>query len=266
MFGKVHHEPKNLGAPINVHSHHHAHHGRYHRHYYNSSGWGLGALLISSMILIPIILIALTLKLTVGAVHFVVTSMATSGLAGAGMGAGLRMSAVGVGAGAGAGVGSTLTFSTALGIGAFLVYGAIGMLYLYSSTKECYGSNRNVFHMIKSQVVNEDGLSFTGAVKSIGAILWSPFLLIGGLAGMGAKAAVQAYRSRFSHSKEDEDIEFEEIKTSHTQMNDLGLKNTLNTGLGQNPVQKVSLFYDPSTEELPDGFDHLPTNRSLRCN
>lgn len=41
---------------------------------------------------------------------------------------------------------------------------------------------------------------------------------------MGAKAVVQTYNSRFSQSKEDEEIELEEIKTSHSQMKDLGLK------------------------------------------
>ncbi|KTC88547.1 hypothetical protein [Legionella cincinnatiensis] len=262
MFDRVHYEPRNKGAQVNVHTHHHSHHGRYHRHYYNTSGWGFGSLLIGSMIVIPIILIALILKLTVSAFHFATTSMAATGLVGAKMGISAGISTSGVGLG----MGSTLAFSTALGIGALFVYGSIGMLYLYFSAKECYSNNKNVFPMFKSQVVNEDGLSFTGAVKSIGAILWSPFLLIGGLAGMGAKAVVQTYHSRFSQSKEDNDIELEEIKTSYSQMKDLGLKNTQNTGLGQNPVQKTSLFYDPSTEERLDGVNPIPTHIQLRCN
>lgn len=260
----MHYELRNKGAQVNVHTHHHGHHGRYHRHYYNTSGWGLGSLLIGAMIVIPIILIALILKLTVGAFHFATTSMAATGLVGAKMGV-----SVGIASGVsttGVGIGSTLAFSTALGIGALFVYGTIGMIYLYFSAKECYISNKNVLHMFKSQVVNEDGLSFTGAVKSIGAILWSPFLLVGGLAGMGAKAVVQTYNSRFSQSKEDEEIELEEIKTSHSQMKDLGLKSTQNTGLGQKPVQKASLFYDPSTEEQLDGFNPIPTHTQLRCN
>ncbi|KTD54178.1 transmembrane protein [Legionella sainthelensi] len=266
MFDRMHYEPRNKGAQVNVHTHHHSHHGRYHRHYYNTSGWGLGSLFIGAMIVIPIILIALILKLTVGAYHFATTSMAATGLVGAKMGVSAGIAAGTSTTGVGVGIGSTLAFSTALGIGALFVYGVIGMVYLYSSAKECYGSNKNVLHMVKSQVVNEDGLSFTGAVKSIGAILWSPFLLVGGLAGMGAKAVVQTYNSRFSQSKEDEEIELEEIKTSHSQMKDLGLNTRQNIDVGQKPVQKASLFYDPSTEEQFDGFNPITTHTQLRCN
>ncbi|KTD55676.1 transmembrane protein [Legionella santicrucis] len=267
MFDRVHYEPRNKRAQVNnVHTHHHSHHGRYHRHYYNTSGWGFGSLLIGSMIVIPIILIALILKLTVGAFHFATASMAATGLVGAKMGISAGIGAGVSTTGVGASMGSALAFSTALGIGALFVYSAIGMLYLYSSAKECYTNNKNVFYMLKSQVVNEDGLSFTGAVKSIGAILWSPFLLLGGLAGMGVKVVVQTYNSRFSQLKEDENIELEEIKTSHSQMKDLGLKNTQNTNLGQNPVQKASLFYDPSTEEQLNGFNPIPTHTQFRCN
>ncbi|ARB91899.1 hypothetical protein [Legionella longbeachae] len=267
MFARVHYEPKNKGTQGYVHRHHHSHHGRYHRHYYNTSGWGFGSLLIGAMIVTPIILIALILKLTVGAFHFATTSMTAAGFVGAKMGISAGIGA-GVSATTGSGVvmGSTLAFSTALGIGALLVYGTIGMLYLYFSAKECYINNHNAFHMFKSQVVNEDGLSFTGAIKSIGAILWSPFLLIGGLAGMGARAVAQTFNSRFSQSKEEEEIELEEIKTSHSQMKNLGLKNTQNTNLGQNPIQKASLFYDPSTEEQFNRFNPMPTQTQLRCN
>lgn len=258
MFGKVHHhesngaqvhhhEAEHHGPQVNVHSHHHGHSlpVHHHRRSYNSAGWGLGSFLIAAVIIIPIFVIASLLKLTVSAVNVAATSMAATGLVGAG-----------------AGVASTIAFSTALGVGALAVYGAIGLLYLGCTAKECYSSNKNVFDMIKSQVVNEDGLSFTGALKSAGAVLWSPFLLIGGLTGMGVKAVVQAYRSKFSPS--DEYIELEEMSSSHSKMTDLGSKEHNDTSLGQRPMHTSSLFYDPSAEEQTNRLDLTPTFSPLQ--
>lgn len=137
-------------------------------------------LLVGSLILLPFFIVVLILKLTVGAMGLTAASLTTAGAA---------ASAIAV---------SAATF----GIGALAVYSALGLGYLYSSAKECYSSDKNVFDMIKSRVVNEDGLSFKGVMKSIGSVLWTPFLLIGGLAGMGTKAIVNACTSKSSDSKD----------------------------------------------------------------
>ncbi len=149
--------------------------------YYVGGGSGGGVVfLIGSLIILPIFIVALILKLSVGAMGLTAASLTTAGVAA-----------------------SAIAFSAAtFGIGALAVYGALGLGYLYSSAKECYSSDKNVFDMIKSRVVNEDGVSFKGVMKSIGSVLWTPFLLIGGLAGMGTKAIVNVCTSKSSNSKD----------------------------------------------------------------
>lgn len=156
------------------------------RSYSTGTGAGAGVLLVGALIVIPLFVFALVLKLTLGAVGLAATSMASAGVAAAGAAGAFALSAG--------------TF----GIGALALYAALGLGYLYSSAKECYGSDKNVFAMIKSRVVHEDKPSFTGVIKSIGAALWSPFLLIGGLAGMGAKAVANAICAKPSTVKTEE--------------------------------------------------------------
>ncbi|WP_454780670.1 hypothetical protein [Legionella sp. WA2022007384] len=164
----------------------------YRSNYYYSGGTGV---LVGSLIILPIIVLALIFKLTMG---FTAASLTTAGVAGAGV-----AGAIGL---------NVATF----GIGALVLYGALGLVSLYSSAKECYKSDKNVFDMIKSRVINEDGLSFKGVMKSIGAVLWSPFLLLGGLAGMGVKLAVNARTSKSSSTEQDEvDLD---IRGSYTEM------------------------------------------------
>ncbi|EEZ94593.1 conserved hypothetical protein [Legionella longbeachae D-4968] len=103
--------------------------------------------------------------------------------------------------------GAATVFSAAtFGLGALVLYSAIGLAYLYSSAKECYSGNKSMMEMMHSRVVNEDGLTVKGIVKSIGAVVWSPFLLIGGLAGVGIKATVNLFNARKSSAQVDEPL------------------------------------------------------------
>lgn len=181
-------------------SHHDYHIPGDYRHpqvtHYRSSSWGARGTLIAALIFIPIVIVALIANTVTSAVS--ATSMATFGATA---------------------TGSALALSTAatFGLGLLIAYGVIGLGCLYSSAKECYSSDRNVFDMLKSRVVNEDGLSFKGVMKSIGAVLWSPFLLVGGLAGMGVKVAVAVYQRPKSSKSSKEEVQ-QPITTSHEQM------------------------------------------------
>ena len=196
----------------------------YRSNYYYSGGAGV---LVGSLIILPIIVLALIFKLTMG---FTAASLTTAGVAGAGV-----AGAIGL---------NVATF----GIGALVLYGALGLVSLYSSAKECYRSDKNVFDMIKSRVVNEDGLSFKGVMKSIGAVLWSPFLLIGGLAGMGVKAATNACTSKSPNTEKDEvDLH---ITGSYTEMSsDFPPKNSTTSRIDVEPT--YSELYSKTSSELP---------------
>ncbi|KTC79049.1 hypothetical protein [Legionella cherrii] len=161
----------------------------YPQSYSTGPGWGSGAFLILAFVVAPIFVLALILKLTLGAVGLAATSLTAAGVTGASAAGAMALS-----------VGTLGT----LGIGALAFYAILGFAYLSSSAKECYNSDKNVFEMIKSRVVNEDGLSFMGVIKSIGAVLWSPFLLIGGLAGQGSKFAAKLFPSKSSTATESE--------------------------------------------------------------
>ncbi|KTD03276.1 hypothetical protein [Fluoribacter gormanii] len=196
--------------------------GRYRYHYNQGNYAGTGALLIGSFIILPIIIFALIAKFSMGAMA------ASAGVAGAGAASAIALNAA--------------TF----GIGALVLYGALGLVSLYSSAKECYSSDKNVFDMIKSRVVNEDGLSFKGVMKSIGAVLCSPFLLIGGLAGMGVKAAVNARTSKSSGS-EKQDVG-SEITGSYSEMgSDFLPQKKATYGKDTNPIHS-KVFSDDSSE------------------
>lgn len=140
-----------------------------HNHHHSRRGF----FAVGFLVLLPVLLLILLSTTTVGVTTATVTSAGAAGASAAG--------AIGFG------------IST-LGIGALLMYGAVGLAYLYSGAKECYKGEKNVLDMLKSRIVNEnqEGLSFKGVIKSMGAIIWSPFLLIGGLAGVGAKVIVNA--------------------------------------------------------------------------
>ncbi|KTD74014.1 hypothetical protein [Legionella tucsonensis] len=175
------------------HNHHH------HNHSYSSTGRGGRILFVGFFILLPIVVIAAILSSTLGAMSLTTASLTA----------------------AGAGAAGAMAFSASIfGIGALVLYGALGLAYLYSSAKECYSTDKNVFDMIKSRVVNEDGLSFKGIMKSVGSVLWSPFLLMGGLSGMAIKAAVNVCASTRSESPTEVSIE---MKESYKGMGEYGL-------------------------------------------
>jgi hypothetical protein len=214
----------------------------HHGHFYRGSRWGIGATIITGLIVIPIVIVAMIANSTVSVSA---ASMATTGAFGA------------------TATGSALALSAAatFGLGALIAYGVIGIGFLYSSANECYNSNKNVIDMIKSRVANEDGLSFKGVIKSIGAVLWSPFLLVGGLAGMGAKAAVAVYHR--SKSSVPAQVEGEQqITTSHVQMGtDLApRKDGKEVDSANEPVQLRTLFAGSlknSTQKSEEMLDEL---------
>lgn len=77
-----------------------------------------------------------------------------------------------------------------LSLSALVVYGSIGVAYMFSGAKECYSSEHGPLDLLKSRLTNN------GLVSTIGAILWSPFLLVGGIAGATAKTVVNAFSSK----------------------------------------------------------------------
>ncbi|QMT59683.1 hypothetical protein [Legionella sp. PC997] len=196
----------------------------YRQHYYSG---GPGVVLVGSLVLLPIIIVAVLFNLTMG---FTAAST-TAGIAGAGAAGALGL--------------NLATF----GLGGLVLYGALGLVSIYSSAKECYDSNKNVFEMIKSRVVNDDGLTFKGIIKSAGAVLWSPFLLIGGLAGMGVKAAMRT-RSSISPSSENQG-ESIGITGSYSDMGNVFTPgNTASSRNERNPTHYRNVLADST--ELPD--------------
>ena len=154
------------------------------RYYGNQAGEGLTLMLIGGLIGSPFLFyFGLFQYMTAPVYYYSAGLVATSGAA----------AAVGVSA------------ATILGIGALVTYGAVGLGYLYFAAKDAYNGDKSLVDIIKSRVFNEDGWSFKGVMTSIGAILWSPFLLLGALAGMGVKATVQAYRLRNASSPRSSD-------------------------------------------------------------
>ncbi|MDR3503804.1 MAG: hypothetical protein P4L79_14595 [Legionella sp.] len=77
-----------------------------------------------------------------------------------------------------------------LSLSALIVYGSVGVAYMFSGAKECYSSDHGPLDLLKSRVTNN------GLVSTLGAILWSPFLLVGGVAGATAKAVVNTFSSK----------------------------------------------------------------------
>lgn len=194
--------------------------------YYSS-----GALLIVAAILIPAMILALLLSPTASVAGYAASSMT--------LGA--------------ASVGAATAFSAAtFGLGALALYAAIGLAYLYSSAKECYSGNKSMMDMMHSRVVNEEGFTVKGVLKSIGAVVWSPFLLIGGLAGMGVKAAVNAYNARKSSSQVDEPLSHVDHTVQNTtcdQVNDLSLSGKSKEPTAPFHTKSIFANLDKKTEE-----------------
>jgi hypothetical protein len=76
------------------------------------------------------------------------------------------------------------TFSSAsFMLGAGFVYCLVGIGYAFSAGKECYEGKKNLATLFKSRII--EGHTVTSIM---GAMIWAPFLVIGGLIGMGANA------------------------------------------------------------------------------
>lgn len=104
-------------------------------------------------------------------------------------------------------------FSMLLGTGAFLdsvmtamglelslvtfglaaVYCIIGAGYFFSAAQKCFNSEKNVLELFSEFAINKDNLSVKSVISLVGAILWSPFIVLGGGCGMAAKAVVNKF-------------------------------------------------------------------------
>jgi hypothetical protein len=89
-----------------------------------------------------------------------------------------------------------LSFAT----GALILYASIGLTYFCSAAHECYKTDKGLLDVLKSRFSNEGGLSAKGIINTIGAVLWSPFLVLGSLSGMAIKSGANAFNSRPSSS------------------------------------------------------------------
>lgn len=79
------------------------------------------------------------------------------------------------------------------GISALILYASIGAAYLCSAAHECYKTDKGPLDILKSRILNQDRLNINGFINSIGAALWSPFVVLGGLSGMAVKAMISAF-------------------------------------------------------------------------
>lgn len=84
-----------------------------------------------------------------------------------------------------------------LSLSALIVYGSIGVAYMFSGARECYSSDHGPLDLLKSRFTNN------GLISTLGAILWSPFLFVGGVAGATAKNVVNAFSSKPSSKGND---------------------------------------------------------------
>jgi hypothetical protein len=107
-----------------------------------------------------------------------------------------------------------------LSLSALIVYGSIGVAYMFSGARECYNSEHSPLDLLKSRITGN------GFVNTLGAVLWSPFLLVGGVAGATAKAVVNVFSSKSSNpgngsspmtdSSDDEEASKEDSAAHHS--------------------------------------------------
>jgi hypothetical protein len=140
---------------------------------------GFGLLIV---VVVPIVIILNIIKLiSIATAPVVVTTTLTSSLAGA----------ASISAGGAAAVGVTIA---TLGFAALVMYGIVGVGYLYSAAKEAYNSEKSGLDLVASSFIPQEDWSFRGVLKSAGAVLWLSVMLMGVLSGKAVKAAVQAYK------------------------------------------------------------------------
>lgn len=232
MYGN-HHGHGQSHAPTHTHGQAHVHHhapshllgqAHVHRHvptrYYPTGGYvGTGSYprtnyrASSGLGLIGVgLIIGLPLLVGLGLIGFLTTPMIYT---------------------AAAATSATMFSAATFGIGALILYGAVGLAYLYSGAQECFKTNKGILGLLKERVVNTDGLSFKGITSSIGAVLWTPFLVLGGLAGMAVKAAVNAFSgSKTSKDagkpddKSEDDMQQEGSLSYSAAASKLGVKST----------------------------------------
>ena len=89
---------------------------------------------------------------------------------------------------------TTLLGLSTLSLSALIVYGSIGVAYMFSGARECYSSDHGPLDLLKSRLNNN------GFISTLGAVLWSPFLLVGGIAGATAKNIVNVFSSKSSNT------------------------------------------------------------------
>ena len=94
-----------------------------------------------------------------------------------------------------------------LGASALALYSIIGIGYCISTASECYKADKGILDVFKSHFTHNDGATFTGVISKIGFVLWSPFLLLGGLSGTLARLIVSAYLS-FGMKKASNDLQY----------------------------------------------------------
>lgn len=125
----------------------------------------------------------------------------------------------------------TLLGLSTIALGAIALYGSIGITYLFSGAKECYDTDKSPLGLLKSRIT-ENSFNVKGVINTLGAILWSPFLLIGGISGVAARAVSNAFRSEPEVLSDDEiEIEDEEVPENEDQKKaeELDLNITNNT-------------------------------------
>lgn len=162
---------------------------------------------------------------------------------------------------------TTLLGLSTLSLSALIVYGSIGVTYMFSGARECYSSDQGPLDLLKSRVTNN------GLVSTLGAILWSPFLLVGGVAGATAKAVVNVFSSKSSsegndsssttcsseddeESEEEDDIEYpqppfvsQEKKAADTPLHS-STESVTQSGEQIPPTTNVGLPISKSQENL----------------
>ncbi len=139
-----------------------------------------------------------------------------------------------------------------LGLALAAIYGVIGLGYLYYGAKDAY-NGKTLGETITSRLFNHEGLSFKGLMQSIGAVIWSPFLILGGLLGKGVKALVNVYNHAKSSEKSNDNVLPASGSGSNNSIPDLSIVPT-----GPKKPLKFFATYNPAKNRFEEASTSLP--------
>ena len=88
-----------------------------------------------------------------------------------------------------------ISAAAASGIAVVGLYGVAGLVNMGFAARESYKSNESVKSLFYSRFFNKDGWTIKGVLKSTNAILFVPFIYLGGYLGKGVQSVVEYSKS-----------------------------------------------------------------------